>query len=436
MMLEEPLIVALLGQPINAPEISIIAEFLRRHIEESYESQIQPALAYLNRNSDNVQLGLFHHALKLIGEVAIIIRTQQSPELSIDQIIDSLTKENVSYIANQTNNTGGDVSFSRANLSSVHRNKLRQAVFSCIGYITLLYLPKYNGPGSSLAINVQIHPTRRVPSTSVTGSQASRRIQGLLKNFGELFPEPSTPTNGERTIYRSKLDYFTLHRLSNVKIKWVDVLSMHLEFDSSTKELALFRLPSFCLFQSRRLSGENAFHCALMGFNSMNLSGNTSKKATQIFLNEIILSYRLLFGQDRRSRSLFRTVEFARTFEQGVQDPLLMSLCGKKRFNTARYDVPWTIHQRNFYDAQEDFPLLGSRLLQLQEFSTRQDPSTLREFWADRRNPFNFWTFWAVLIIGAISILLSIVQCALNFAQVAISATQGRIQAQKSNCDC
>jgi hypothetical protein len=35
--------------------------------------------------------------------------------------------------------------------------------------------------------------------------------------------------------------------VANIEVEWVDSLSLHLEFDKSTKILKLFRLPSLCL---------------------------------------------------------------------------------------------------------------------------------------------------------------------------------------------
>ena len=162
----------------------------------------------------------------------------------------------------------------------------------------------------------------------------------------------------------------------------------------------------------------------LKAFNSATISSTSTGAVSQAYLNEVILSYRLLFGQDKRSRNMFKSEEAARAGEDGIQDPFLLKLCSKKKINTASLNVACTPNTRGFYGLQEDFPLLGSRLLQLQEFNMLQDSSTLREFWADRRNPFNFYTFWAVIIVGGVSILLSFVQCCLSIAQLVVSVRQ------------
>jgi hypothetical protein len=39
--------------------------------------------------------------------------------------------------------------------------------------------------------------------------------------------------------------------VAGVRIQWVDCLSLHLEFDSRSKTLKVFRFPSLCLIMYR-----------------------------------------------------------------------------------------------------------------------------------------------------------------------------------------
>ena len=81
-----------------------------------------------------------------------------------------------------------------------------------------------------------------------------------LKNFGELFPRTRPGDLMGETLYTSRLSFFSLDRLSGVRVKWVDVLSVHLEFNVATKELMVFRFPPFCIFYSRRVRQESVLH--------------------------------------------------------------------------------------------------------------------------------------------------------------------------------
>jgi hypothetical protein len=105
----------------------------------------------------------------------------------------------------------------------------------------------------------------------------------------------------------------------------------------------------------------------LDGFNS-SPSGHDrercpSKPLTQALLDEVLLSYRLIFGQDRRSRKLFRNQEQRRASkDSGIEDPLLAELCTRKDIdlNLKGSDIPYGLVTRTFYSASKDFPLLGA----------------------------------------------------------------------------
>ncbi|KAK0728797.1 hypothetical protein B0T26DRAFT_673270 [Lasiosphaeria miniovina] len=226
--------------------------------------------------------------------------------------------------------------------------------------------------------------------------------------FGELVPEHRPwPKRAADVPYASRLNYFSLNRQS-----------------CPYPEVALFRLPSFCALLSRRL--EAGYHPAIFHRHSRSptlANSPSSTKYTQQYLNEILRSYIILFGPDKRSRDLFRSQELAKAQVGGQADPLLTHLSPKKVRRLGSAGVPWTMPTRGFY-GPDDFPLLGEKLLRLQDFNMQKDSSTLREFWADQRNPFNFYTSWAVLVFGLMSILLSLVHCALSMAQLVVSLRQ------------
>jgi hypothetical protein len=129
---------------------------------------------------------------------------------------------------------------------------------------------------------------------------------------------------------------------------------------------------------------------------------------------EVLIS----FAQTRGSRILAKSIlKTFRNQDDPIYDPLLKDLC------TWPYDrtiaaLPlsiWPISCRSFedtlqeedsYSSQDDFPVYGQRLAKLQEFCQRQQPSRLRDLWRDRRNPLQWYTFWAVLVVGGLSFSL------------------------------
>ena len=52
--------------------------------------------------------------------------------------------------------------------------------------------------------------------------------------------------------------------------------------------------------------------------------------ATKSYLLEVLLSYRLLFGQEKRSHKLYQARERLRVKDMGSYDPLLDHLCARK----------------------------------------------------------------------------------------------------------
>lgn len=151
---------------------------------------------------------------------------------------------------------------------------------------------------------------------------------------------------------------------------------------------------------------------------------------------EVLMSYRLLFGQEAGSRRLIRALLKALREEQPHDyDSFLDMVCPQKLSHKVR-SLPlslWPVTCRSFeghlqeesaYSSQDDFPMFGARLAKLQEFTLRQQPSKLRDLWRDRRNPLQWYTFWAVLILGGLSILLALLQFLVGVAQLVLSIPQ------------
>jgi hypothetical protein len=158
------------------------------------------------------------------------------------------------------------------------------------------------------------------------------------------------------------------------------------------------------------------------------------------------MSYRLLFGQKRASVAWAKTElkklkegkrEVMREGHASEYDALLDVFCARlcdRRIRSLPAEL-WPVTCRSFegslqeqssYSAQDDFPLFGGRLAKIQEFNLRQQPSELWDLWRDRRNPLQWYTFWAVLFVGGASILLGIGQLAVGIAQLAVSINPPR----------
>lgn len=142
------------------------------------------------------------------------------------------------------------------------------------------------------------------------------------------------------------------------------------------------------------------------------------------------MSYRVLFGQKRGSRRKIRAALKGLKDKNMTEYDSLLDLVCAKFGEVSRLPVGlWPVTCRSFegllqeqgsYSSQDDFPLFGKRLAKLQEFIVRQQPSELSDLWRDRRSPLQWYTFWAVLIVGGISILLGLIQTLIGAAQLAV----------------
>jgi hypothetical protein len=89
-------------------------------------------------------------------------------------------------------------------------------------------------------------------------------LHSLLGTFGKIIPQRqkqgisgqisplyfALQRQDEERIELSLLRFYTLNKVANIEIEWVDSLSLHLDFDTCRKRLSVFRLPSLCLIMS------------------------------------------------------------------------------------------------------------------------------------------------------------------------------------------
>ena len=136
--------------------------------------------------------------------------------------------------------------------------------------------------------------------------------------------------------------------------------------------------------------------------------------------DEIIRSYELLFGADLKAQSLYRSKERRRAKQRDTKSPdhLLDELCG---YHASRFSLWSLTRPLTTIDSSVHFPVLASRLLRLQRFVETRQARGLRALYYDQRDSFQWWTFWAVVWIGGISLLLSLVQTALTAIQTVYS---------------
>lgn len=150
---------------------------------------------------------------------------------------------------------------------------------------------------------------------------------------------------------------------------------------------------------------------------------STLADANRSMFREALLSYRLLFGQNFDSRSLFRSQEMKRASSNGYTDQLLVRLCGSSDEIGLLTDDD-TFYEQPFYDSVIDFPHFGPRLEFLQKYISTRKSGNIKDLWQDRRDPERWVLIWVVLMLTIVTIVLSLVQIGLGACQVRLAQVQ------------
>jgi hypothetical protein len=134
-------------------------------------------------------------------------------------------------------------------------------------------------------------------------------------------------------------------------------------------------------------------------------------------MSEIILSIFMIFGQNVKARHALQQHKPLQKSLHSTGDPVLQSIC----------EGTWPSkdigrQSKAVYHLPTDFPLTGAKLEYLRQFMAEQEPKGIRQLWKDKRNSLQWYTLWAVVIIGGIGIALAFVQIALGSMQVYYAA--------------
>lgn len=309
-----------------------------------------------------------------------------------------------------------------------HPNSYRLLVFACLGWQSMLFLPAFNVCSyTELAIHYDdgqpdsglVFDTFRVPACL-----SDRPLSILLKGFGNILPARSTratPSAIEtsksapswKALWPEETNAYLLHVLLRVRLRWVDCLALHLDYDKSTQTLCLFAYPSIC---ASMLASQGTIF-AFASVETDAADPRADKGEIDSFLREVLLSYRLLFAQCPKSRKLFRHVGPSAQMPENAPDTLLQQLCTSKQLSETGMD--WVPDDRAVYYASKDFGILHDRVKLISNELEKVRPRSVGDLVHDKRDVVQYWTFWSISIIGGIGIALSLIQIVLQCLQLA-----------------
>ncbi|KAK8130628.1 hypothetical protein PG999_003008 [Apiospora kogelbergensis] len=289
---------------------------------------------------------------------------------------------------------------------------------------------------------------------------AHSREQGTLETTLGGVDTQTASSTFEDMLYEPGLTYHSLLMAGHVQIRWVDTLTAHLYFNRSTRELSVFRYPSICAARIYSVQNIKVLERCVIQLN-MHLACDESPylpehvdvpSITEKLLphqltdspdepasiyKEVLLTYRLLFGQSQRSRKCISqlldnatnasSAGISRRMESNdhpvLADPLLRKRSGPhikgNIFPASALDVRNELIESGSYSARDDFPVFGPRLLSLQRYNKRRQLTKITDLWRDRRNPLQWYTFWVVTIIGGFGLIVALLQLVVGFVQMA-----------------
>ncbi|KAF4992901.1 hypothetical protein FGRMN_6844 [Fusarium graminum] len=330
--------------------------------------------------------------------------------------------------------------FSDQQIRGLKREQIQRSIFYVFCWMSMSVAPNLTaGANDTLKSAAWVESSDVVP----TLQDLKRSVLKLFAKFKHRQNAPAVPPDvpgpmiiPNDILYESSINYFSLRNVSSVQLQWVDTLSDHLRFDHSTRVLFLFRLPTLCV---ANIVGKGAERrCMIQQIapellpDELYTDAWRSNEPRSLY-QEVLLSYRLIFAQSKHSSKLIQQ-ELCDASHKSSVDPFLVTLCSsplkdlhKSTFPSDIFphsvlNVDGKLQESDTYSVGEDFRYFGSRLLILQRYSLRQQPSRVMDIWRDRRNPLQWYTFWAVIWVGGASLVFSFFQLLVGIAQLYFAA--------------
>ncbi|KAF5971214.1 hypothetical protein FBULB1_9354 [Fusarium bulbicola] len=187
-----------------------------------------------------------------------------------------------------------------------------------------------------------------------------------------------------------------LSRISGIKIIWSTNLADHLRLTDDDGAVFVFHCASFLRFQARYegqcCDSQTGPHGPGRGLFPTG------------FINETLQTLALLFpSSDAETKMWLRAQRKSKQVEN--IDPSLGS-CGVLR-----------AHARRF----EKFSFWHDRLVILKQAFDEAQPKTLSQWWLDRRNRVQWYTFWVAVLVFVMTIVFGIIQTLTGILQVYLS---------------
>ncbi|KAK6504821.1 hypothetical protein TWF481_006758 [Arthrobotrys musiformis] len=299
------------------------------------------------------------------------------------------------------------------------RDLAKTISFAILGWQTMLYLPSINTcPPGNFAV-ADVFDGHTIPAFWAIRQDSSLThlpIPDFLLGFGLMLPQGNIFVSEDAddcqnfdrmTMVRpEEFNIAVMVKYGAVKISWTDVLTAHMEFDPDAGVLFLYKYPTFCYLNLPESSDSIG---VIHSCSSVTLEKWGSIEDVTQYLREILLSYRLIFGQSNDSRRMFRTINpFAgEKVPKELHDPLLERLCTADSYESLDFLQKAKIMQRESYRHKRDFPILRARIAMMQKNIREWKSKGWPSIWNHGVDPAASWyTFWTVLVIGVLILIM------------------------------
>ncbi|TGJ81043.1 hypothetical protein E0Z10_g7723 [Xylaria hypoxylon] len=219
------------------------------------------------------------------------------------------------------------------------------------------------------------------PPLGIDGPNTIRWDSGSLRQFTEKYfglgsgtrLQPDKPQIGR--IFTA----LNLRKIGGMRIEWTRNLADHLRLVDDDKTVSIFDCVAFLKFQRK-------VHQPMF---------------PPGFIDETLRTLSLLIPQNDNKTQMWVKLQI----EDHDLDPLL-SECGSL-----------TTQDRRF----ENFNYWNNRLVILKQALDESRPQTLSQWWFDRRNGVQWYTFWVAILVFLVTIFFGLVQSIEGALQVYLS---------------
>lgn len=202
--------------------------------------------------------------------------------------------------------------------------------------------------------------------------------QAVEQHFGpEKQLQPDSPRLGALFTARN------LECIGGMRIKWTSNMVDHLLLSDDDQTVFIFHHISFLRYQQQLALGSEA------------------SLFPDSFIDETLRTLAVLFPQNEPRSSRWLTAQMT---EHGL-DPG-MARCGSLRPQNRRF---------------EHFSFWHDRLVILKQTFDESSPRGLRQWWNDRRNSVQWYTFWVAILVFVITVFFGLVQSIEGALQVYLS---------------